>query len=153
VTHALWVDQATDNYGHGSDGRGGGWPGLRQVVHVRTTRETLQADPTMAIEDHYYVTSLSPQKSQGEPLALLTVARRHWEIENRLHHTKDRSLAEDADRTRQGATCLARLRSLAVGILEHLPGLSTPQKQIEVSANPDIALRILKRKRWPRTTS
>ena len=147
------MDHASGNYGHGSQGRGGGWPGLRQVVHIRTTRETLQTDPRTVIEDHYYLTSLSPDKPPGRPEALLAVARRHWEIENRLHHTKDRSLAEDADRTRLGATILARLRSLAVGILEHLPGSSTPQKQIEVSANPDRALRILRRKRWPKTTN
>ncbi|NQU45361.1 hypothetical protein HQ520_18935, partial [bacterium] len=91
-------------------------------------------------------------KPQGRPEALIRVARRHWEIENRLHHTKDRTLAEDADRTRLGATILARLRSLGVGILEHIAGPSAPQKQIRINANPGIALKFLKRRRLPKTT-
>ncbi|NQU44634.1 hypothetical protein HQ520_15190, partial [bacterium] len=49
------MDHATDNYGHGSEGRGGGWPGLRQVVNVRTTREALENGLESIIEDHYYL--------------------------------------------------------------------------------------------------
>jgi len=148
VSHTLWIDDAASAYGHGSDGRGGGWPGLRQVVYVRTTREAVGEDLPVAIEDHYYLTSLSPQSRKGRAEHLLVLARRHWEIENRLHHVKDRSLAEDADRTRPGATTMARLRSLAVGLLEHIPGASTPQKQIRVAAKPSLAEKLLKRKRF-----
>jgi len=138
------------NYGHGSDGRGGGWPGLRQVVHIRTTREAVQAGLELIVEDHHYLTSLAPEKSKGSPKALLTLARRHWEIENGLHHAKDRSLGEDADRTRSGATIMARLRSLAIGLLNHIPGASVPQKQIRVGADPSIVFRLLKRKSLPK---
>ena len=104
-----------------------------------------------AIENHHYLTSLDPQSPRGKPQALLDLARRHWEIENRLHHVKDRSLGEDADRTRNGAANMARIRSLAVALLAQIPGQSVPQKQIGVSANPNVALRLLKRKRLSRT--
>jgi len=104
------------------------------------------------VEDHHYLTSRAPEKSNGTPKTLLALARRHWEIENRLHHTKDRSLGEDADRTRSGATIMARLRSLAIGLLSHIPGASVPQKQIHVNAEPGIALRLLKRKSLPKIT-
>lgn len=102
------------------------------------------------VEDHHYLTSRAPEKSSGTPKALLALARSHWEIENCLHHAKDRSLGEDADRTRSGATIMARLRSLAIGLLNHIPGASVPQKQIHVSANPGIVFRLLKRKSLPR---
>ena len=39
VTHELWRDLAVEGYGHGSDGRGGGWAGLKQVVLVRIRRQ------------------------------------------------------------------------------------------------------------------
>ena len=152
MTHSLWVDLVASAYGHGAEGRGGGWPGLRQVVHIRTTRERIEMPDDTSVEDHYYLTSLSPGSPKGHPKALLSVARRHWEIENRLHHTKDRTLREDNDRAKQGACILARVRSLAVGLLEHIPGTSTPLKQILVNAKPNVALRLLKRKRLPRVT-
>ena len=150
MIHSLWVDLVASAYGHGAEGRGGGWPGLRQVVHIRTTRERINLPDEKSVEDHYYLTSLAPDSSQGHPKALLSVARRHWEIENRLHHTKDRTLREDDDRAKQGARVLARIRSLAIGLFEHIPGASTPLKQILVNAKPDVALRLLKRKRLPR---
>ena len=120
------------------------------MVHIRTTREPVQAGCRNIVEDHYYLTSLPPDKPRGAPAALLRLARSHWEIENRLHHTKDRSLAEDADRTHSGATIMARLRSLAVGLLAHVTGPSIPQKQIRIAANPSIALKLLARKRLNR---
>ena len=146
MTHALWVDRAASAYGHGSDGRGGGWPGLRQVVHVRATREPVQAGLDVIVEDHYYLTSLACDKPKGRPKALLALARSHWEIENCLHHAKDRSLGEDADRTKAGATIMARMRSMAIGLLDKIPGKSVPQKQIDISSNPNIALRLFSKK-------
>jgi hypothetical protein len=110
----------------------------------------VQAGLEVIVEDHHYLTSLAPEKSQGAPKTLLALARSHWEIENCLHHTKDRSLGEDADRTQSGATIMARLRSLAIGLLNHIPGASVPQKQIRISADPRIALKLLTRKRLPR---
>lgn len=109
----------------------------------------LEPELPATIEDHYYLTSLNPAKPQGCPEALLTIARRHWEIENCLHHTKDRSLFEDADRNRRGATGMARMRSLAIALLRYVPGDSTPQKQIAVAAKPGSIVRLLRMKRLP----
>lgn len=153
MSHELWVDKATGGYGHGSDGRGGGWPGLQQVVLVRTRREFLERPGEKPLEeDHFYLTSLRPDAPRGEPQALLAHARRHWQIENTLHHKKDRSMGEDTQRARIGACMMARLRSLAVGLLPYIEGASTPIKQVHICAKPLLALRLLKRKRFPRIT-
>jgi hypothetical protein len=145
----LWTDTQVSGYGHGCNGRGGGWRGLRQVVCVRTTHEFLCGNLSPVIEDHHYLTSLPPTKLPGRPDALLVLARRHWEIENGLHHKKDRSMGEDAQRCKRGATVMARLRSLDVGLLPYIPGDSTPLKQIAVQADPAIALRLLRRREFP----
>jgi hypothetical protein len=120
---------------------------LSQVLLVRITREAIAPGLPVVVEDHHYVTSLSAGKLKGSPKALLALVREHWEIENRLHHTKDRSLAEDADRNRRGAPILSRLRSLAIGLLEYVAGDSVPQKQIRISADPTIVTKLLARKR------
>jgi hypothetical protein len=147
VTHRLWVDCMASVYGHGSEGRGRGWAGLRQVVHIRTTREAVEPGLPILVEDHYYLTSLPPDTPRGRPEALLVLARRHWEIENCLHHAKDRSLYEDADRTKRGSAVMSRLRSVAVALLQCVAGASVPQKQLRIAAKPAIALALLWRRR------
>ena len=150
MSHELWVDRQVSGYGHGSDGGGGGWAGLAQVVLVRTRRQYLETALPDVLEDHHYLTSLPAQAPQGQPEGLLEHARRHWEIENGLHHVKDRSMGEDAQRAAVGATIMARLRSLAVGLLAHVEGKTTPLKQIAAAANPLRLVGLLKRKRLPK---
>jgi predicted transposase YbfD/YdcC len=43
--------------------------------------------------------------------------RRHWGIENRLHYTRDGTMAEDASRARKNSGIMARIRSFAASIL------------------------------------
>lgn len=144
MTHELWRTTQTSGYGHGSQGRGGGWAGLKQVVLVRITREYLENDRPGHMEDHYYLTSLeAADDSATDAKTLLAIARGHWAIENRLHHCKDRSMHEDAQQAKKGASTLARLRSLALGLLDQFPGASTHLKQLSVAANPMQALQIL----------
>ena len=150
MTHELWRDLRGSAYGHGSDGGGGGWPGLRQLVFLRTTRTPLDTAKPAVVEDHFYLTSLSPTAPRGDAQACLGHARRHWEIENCLHHVKDRSLGEDAQRCRHGAGLFSRLRSLAVGLLAHVEGTSTPLKLLRLAARPAEALRLLRRRRFPK---
>jgi hypothetical protein len=46
--------------------------------------------------------------------------RRHWGIENKIHHVRDTTFAEDASRVRTGTAprAMATLRNLAIGILK-----------------------------------
>jgi len=145
VTREAWRTTRVEGFGHGSQGKGGGWPGLEQVVLVRITHEyaTEIARPGL-VEDHFYLTSLKATvRDATDGAKLLEIARGHWAIENRLHHCKDRTMREDAQKAKPEASTLARLRSLALGLLELFPGNSTRLKQIVVAANPIKAIQIL----------
>lgn len=151
MTHDLWRDLKTERYGHGCDGRGGGWPGLRQVILVRIRTEYI-SEPGSPVEEenHYYLTSLSHLRREGSPQALLEEVRRHWDIENKLHHVKDRTMREDDSRTKRGAVNMCWLRNLAVTLMPFLEGESAAQKAIHVAANPKKVLRLIKAKRLRR---
>lgn len=131
-------------YGHGWDGKGGGWNGLKQVVLVRITREYLNK-PALApsIEDHYYLTSLDARSQRGGSQSMIEIAREHWQIENGLHHKKDRTMREDDQRARRGASAMSRCRSLALGLLRKVDGTSTAMKQITIASNLGLALTLL----------
>jgi hypothetical protein len=141
VTRELWRDLRPGAYGHGSQGKGGGWPGLRQILCVVTTREALDPAFPSLVSERTFLTSLPPQNKgkQGSPEALLDLIRSHWGIENKLHHVKDRSLREDEERSGPAAITLSRLRSLAVGLLARLPGRLAPDKFQAVLANDSLA--------------
>ena len=55
----------------------------------------------------------------GAPItaAVAAAIRGHWGIENRSHHVRDVTLAEDASRVRKNPGVLARIRSFAANIL------------------------------------
>src|SRR3954464_11586345 len=73
------------------------WPGLRQVCRIERRRSLRGKD---SIEVVHAITSLS--RERADAASLLTIARGHWGIENRLHHVRDRTCREDACRTRSG---------------------------------------------------
>lgn len=128
-----------DSYGHGSEGGGGGWEGLQQMLLSRTTREPVRGSPREVIcEEHYYLCSLKPDTRSGDEL--LALIRGHWEIENRLHHVKDRTCHEDAQKLRRGAVMLSWLRSLAAGCVRLFDGTSTRLRQMTVAADPRRAI-------------
>jgi hypothetical protein len=93
---------------------------------------------------------VSPGDARGAPRALLAIARQHWEIENRLHHPKDRTMREDDQTTRRGAGVYARLRSLALGFLRLVVGASTALRQITIQSDLGKALRLLELRRLPK---
>jgi hypothetical protein len=151
VTHQLWIDRRPQGYGHGSKGRGGGWPGLRQVALIRTTRWFLDQTPRQpVVENHFYLTSLPPSHKDGSPGALLAIARNHWEIENGLHFVKDASMSEDASRNARASYGMSWVRNLTVFLLRFVKGASTQEKQILINAVPSVATRLIAIKRRPR---
>jgi hypothetical protein len=77
---------------------------------------------------------------------LLHLIRRHWEIENSLHHVRDVTFNEDRCRVRNRnkAQILAAFRSLAITLL-HLLGYENITEGIEILAeNKQAALRLVR---------
>jgi predicted transposase YbfD/YdcC len=66
----------------------------------------------------YLITSLPA--AAASPERLLSLARNHWGIENRLHHVRDVSMDEDRCRARSGARPLASLRNATLALIRRL---------------------------------
>ena len=81
---------------------------------VRITRTRIVARKTSR-ETAYLTVSLPA--SQALPRDLQTWIRRHWHIENRLHHVRDVTFREDLHqaRTGTGPAIIATLRNTAIG--------------------------------------
>ena len=67
------------------------WQGLQQVGVIQRDR---QIDNRVTTEVHYYI--MSQQHSAAE---VLDIARKHWEVENKLHWRLDVSFHEDQNKT------------------------------------------------------
>jgi hypothetical protein len=90
-------------------------------VLARVDSEARRAGEVVAAETRYFACSQGPQQvTAGE---LLRLARGHWQVENSLHHIKDRWWDEDRHCTRQGRVGegMAVLRNAALSILRAAP--------------------------------
>ena len=75
-----------------------GFPGARQAVMME--KETVNiATGEVSRERWHLLTSLDSRR--WAPQELLRVIRNHWEVENSLHHVKDRSWGEDVHTLRR----------------------------------------------------
>lgn len=108
-TRRVWV---TDQLGWLK--QAGGWPGLRSVICVEATRETIGHG--QSTRRRYYLSSLTPDAQ-----TLGRAIRGHWGIENGLHHVLDVSFHEDDSRIRKGhgPENLGRLRRTALNLLKN----------------------------------
>ena len=100
---------------------------------VRVTRRTLCRDTRTGLwrprrEVAYYASQIPL-----EARACAAAIRGHWDIENRNHHVRDRSLGEDASRIRRQPGLVARLRSFALNILR-AHGVSNVSEAIYTNA-------------------
>lgn len=114
------------------------FPGVRQVALLRKTISTPQKTD---IEDWFVITSATPE--QLPPDKLLERTRKHWDVENGLHHIKDRTMGEDAHviKMPELAPIFATLRNLSLNIIRRLnpnppPKLSIPLQCIQFQAKP-----------------
>ncbi len=89
------------------------WPGLRTIGLIRRVR-VLQ-DGTRSDDLSYFISSLPPKVRDH-----MNHLRRHWRVENSLHHTLDVTFTEDASRIRKGTgpEIAAAMRRLALSILK-----------------------------------
>ena len=103
---AVPLDEAFDGYAR--------LPGRRQAFRIERERRLAGRTTT---ETAHGLTSLPPERAGAAEI--LDLARRHWEIENRLHHVRD--VSYDEDRRRNHVKCLPRnlacLRNAAISVI------------------------------------
>ncbi len=94
------------------------FPAALQVGYLR--KSTYLNDALVNQEHHYGVTSCP--KTELPPEKFLDKIRKHWEIENGLHHVKDRSWLEDHQysNSRQKGGILGTLRNLSLNSMRVL---------------------------------
>lgn len=64
------------------------WPSIKRVITIRRIRKTKENESDCI---HYYISSLTSNSSK----LFLDIIRKHWWVENKLHHVKDVVLNED----------------------------------------------------------
>jgi len=100
---------------------------VRQAGYIRKT--IYQGNTIQKQEDWYGLVSC-PRKD-FPPEDFLDMARKHWEIENGLHHVKDRSWFEDHqysnDQTKGGI--LGVFRNLSLNVMRVLNPPSSDRKK------------------------
>jgi predicted transposase YbfD/YdcC len=109
-------ERVTEVFRVGNALKGSDWQGLIASV-IRVQRDRLERSAKTGLwkassERAYYVASFEPAAAFAA-----TAVRGHWGIENRLHYTRDGTMAEDASRVRKNPSIMARIRSFAANIL------------------------------------
>jgi hypothetical protein len=101
---------------------------------ARVDSETRRGGQVIARETRYFACSLGP----GEVTAagLLRLIRGHWQVENSLHHIKDRWWDEDRHYTKQERVGegMTVLRNAALSILRAAPAFD-PEEPIKARAD------------------
>jgi predicted transposase YbfD/YdcC len=92
------------------------FPHAVQAVQIVRRRRIVTTGKT-TVERIYGVTDLTAEQADAAEIAQRI--RDHWGIENKIHHVRDTTCAEDASRVRTGAAprAMASLRNLAIGAL------------------------------------
>ena len=103
------------------------FPSVLQVSYLR--KRTYIMDAIKNQEDSYGATSCS--RLELPPSAFLETIRKHWEIENGLHHVKDRSWLEDHQysNSREKGGILGVLRNLSLNVMRVLLPPSPDRKK------------------------
>lgn len=93
------------------------FPHLQQVCRIERIYQKTNSNDEPSRDVRFAVTSLSANRAT--PARLLSLARGHWSIENKLHHVRDRTFDEDRSQVRKnkGPRAMASLRNIAISIL------------------------------------
>jgi len=119
-----------------------GWPGVAQVLR-RTCQRTELKTGKCTTHVRLAVTSLPRSMVSLEQIELLW--RRHWTIENQLHHVRDVSLGEDRCQVHTGTApqALAALRNGILALLRYEGWPSPPSAFRHFSIHVQHALQLL----------
>ena len=114
-THQIWCLEVTAEQI--------GFAAARQIFAIRRIVEPKSATAKASDDISYGITSLDfvgTIEQNGQ--ALLTIRRRHWSIESKSHHSRDKTYQEDTCQVRdhQAARTLVAFRQLAIFLsLQH----------------------------------
>ncbi len=141
----LWVDS---NVGAALIGNLTKFPGLKQIACIR--KRVYQQEELIGEEVRYHITSASKRKLP--PKQFLRGIRGHWQIENTLHHVKDRSWNEDKMYSKVPAQgwILGKLRNQALNIVRTLSQKLAWKKQsmpkwcAQLLSNPKQTLALMR---------
>jgi predicted transposase YbfD/YdcC len=116
----------------GIDATAGGLPFPGAVTAIKLHRRRKPKGNKETRETVYAVTSL--QAHQTTPVHIAALVRGQWSIENRDHHVRDTTFAEDASRLRTGTAprAMAIFRKLAIGALR-LAGVTNLAKATRIN--------------------
>lgn len=120
------------------------FPEVRQTGYIR--KSVYQNDVLQHQEHWYGITSCS--RGDLPPEAFLDTTRKHWEIENGLHHVKDRSWLEDHQFSNDQALggILGAMRNISLNAMRILnPPSRTRKKRKYDKSLPRQALAYLMR--------
>lgn len=94
------------------------FPGLKQIACIR--KRIYRGERLLLEETRYHVTSASRRKLS--PKKFLRGIRGHWQVENTLHHVKDRSWNEDKTYSKvpEQGWILGKLRNQALNVVRTL---------------------------------
>jgi hypothetical protein len=115
-----------------------GWKDVAMVVHVERRRSVF--DPAAkawrrSTESAHYVSTIAlPAAEFAEGI------RAHWGIENRNHHVRDVTLAEDASRIRKNPEIMVKLRSIALNLLRATGARNIRQSRFAFGCLPSSLL-------------
>lgn len=118
------------------------WPSVGQVFRVE--RKTWnKKSGQMRQKVVHGITSLSPEKA--DPERLLSLVRKHWHIENRLHWVRDVTFDEDRSQVRVGAIpqVMAAIRNLAVTLMRVGGETNIAAGGRRFAAQPEAALALI----------
>lgn len=122
------------------------FPHARQAIRI--TREPRQgthagSTGTATTEIVYAITDLSFE--QAGPDRLASMLRLHWSIENRVHHVRDTTFAEDSSRVRTGSLprVMATLRNVAIGLHRHAGAVNIAAATRTVALDHDKMIKLL----------
>jgi len=116
------------------------WPGIAQVWKIK---RTVKEKGEERVEVVYGMTNLPRKKANAE--RLLQLNRKHWAIENRLHHRRDVTLGEDASqvRTKGAPEVLAALNGGLLALMDFLGVTNVAERMRYFCAYPHKALQLL----------
>lgn len=92
-------------------------PGADHRPHRDRAPRTDRHHRQVTLERVYAMTDLTAEQADATEIARRV--RDHWGIENKIHHVRDTTYAEDVSRVRTGTAprAMASLRNLAIGAL------------------------------------